>query len=48
MRYKRRKFGFDQPVIKGTLLAEQSIFSVASPIPIRVLKNVQLWLRLVC
>ena len=48
MRYKRRKFGFDQSVIKGSLHGEQSIFSAVSPIQIRVLKTVQLWLRLVC
>jgi hypothetical protein len=38
MRYKRHKFGFEQSVIKGSLLEEHSIFSAVSPIQIRVLK----------
>jgi len=48
MRYKRRKFGFDQSVIKGSLLGEQRISSAVYPIPIRVPKTVQFWLQLVC
>jgi len=48
MRYKRRKFGFQQSVIKGSLLEEHSIFSAVSPIQIRVLKIVQFLLLMVC
>jgi len=48
MRYKRRKFGFEQSVFKGSLLEEHSIFSAVSPIQIRLLKILQFLLRMVC